>query len=399
MATCEFTSDPPVIPTAQTTAPPHLFRPFVSRELRLRNRIVMSPMCQYSCEERDGLATDWHFVHLATRAVGGAGLVMTEAAAVSPEGRITPQDVGIWSDPHAQALARFIPLAKRQGAAVGVQLSHAGRKASTNRPWEGRTALSDADGGWQPLGPTALAYSDSTRTPTAMSKQDINRVVDDFASAARRARAVGFDLIEIHAAHGYLLHSFYSPLSNTRTDEYGGSFPNRIRLLLEVVDAVRREWPLSKPLFVRISATDWLEGGWREDDSVLLATQLAAHGVDVIDCSTAGNAPTDGAIPIEPGYQVDFARVIRHQANVPVAAVGLITSPSQAEEIIAQGKADLIFLGREMLRNPYFPLWAAATLAAPEAITWPVQYQRSQPSGHVPHGGDVPGTVCGVVVT
>jgi len=338
----------------------------------------MSPMCQYSCEERDGIATDWHFVHLATRAVGGAGLIMTEAAAVSPEGRITPQDVGIWSSQHAKALARFIPLAKSQGAAVGVQLAHAGRKASTNRPWEGRFALADNEGGWQPIGPTTLPYSKQSRTPTAMSRHEINRVIDDFTAAASRALQVGFDLIEIHAAHGYLLHSFYSPLSNTRTDEYGGSFGNRVRLLLAVVDGVRRAWPASKPLFVRISATDWLPGGWTVNDSIRLAGELAAHGVDLVDCSTGGNAPTDDAIPIAPGYQVRFADMIRRHAGVPVAAVGLITSPEQAEEIVATGKADLIFLGREMLRNPYFPWWAAIELGEHSAMRWPVQYQRSQ---------------------
>lgn len=373
------------------TAPPHLFRPLQIRGVVLPNRIVMSPMCQYSCDAQDGVATDWHFVHLATRAVGGAALVLTEAAAVSPEGRITPQDIGIWTDAQAEALARFIPFAKGQGAIVGVQLAHAGRKASTSRPWEGRLGVHDGDGGWQPIGPTMHPYSDDMRMPKAMTRQDIARVIDAFRAAARRARQVGFDLVEIHAAHGYLLHSFYSPLANNRTDEYGGSFDNRIRLLIEVVDAVREEWPLDKPLLVRISATDWIEGGWTTDDSVLLARELADHAVDLIDCSTAGNAPTDGAIPIGPGYQVEFAERVRREAGVPVGAVGMITSAAQAEEILATGKADAVFLAREFLRNPYFPRWAAIELDAEESTHWPIQYVRAHPPQPQLHRGETKG--------
>jgi 2,4-dienoyl-CoA reductase-like NADH-dependent reductase (Old Yellow Enzyme family) len=354
-----------------------LFQPYPVRGLTLRNRLVVSPMCQYSCDALDGLATDWHLVHLGSRAVGGAGLVFTEAAAVTPEGRISPQDLGFWSDAHAEALASTVRFVRSQGAAIGVQLAHAGRKASTSRPWEGHRGLSDAEGGWTPLGPSALPFNPTYRLPREMDDADIQGVITAYGAAAERANRYGFDAIEIHAAHGYLLHEFMSPLSNQRHDGYGGSFEHRIRLALEVTEAVRSRWPAEKPLFLRLSATDWAEGGWDVADSVCLARAVAALGVDVIDCSSGG-LDQHQRIVTGPGYQVPFAERIRREAGVATAAVGLITSAEQAEQILENGKADLIVMAREFLRDPYFPLHAAKALGEPEAAHWPVQYERAK---------------------
>jgi 2,4-dienoyl-CoA reductase-like NADH-dependent reductase (Old Yellow Enzyme family) len=372
------TSRSEAVAADRTAGSPLLMQPFTLRDLRLRNRIVVSPMCQYSCDRRDGLATDWHLVHLGSRAVGGAGLVLAEASAVTVDGRITPEDLGFWSDAHAAALEPIVRFVQAQGAAVGIQLAHAGRKASTTRPWEGGTGLADADGGWTPLAPSAIPFSDTYRAPRAMNDDDIRAVTLAFADAARRADAIGMDVIELHAAHGYLLHTFLSPLSNQRTDGYGGSFENRARFVLEVVDAVRAAWPEHKPLMVRISATDWIGGGWDIDDSVRLAGLLEQHGVDLIDCSSAGVAPAQ-QIPVGPGYQVPFAERIRRDVGMPTAAVGLITAASQAEEILAEGRADLILMAREHLRDPYFALHAAAELGAADALAWPDQYLRAAP--------------------
>jgi 2,4-dienoyl-CoA reductase-like NADH-dependent reductase (Old Yellow Enzyme family) len=334
-------------------------------------------MCQYSCNARDGLATDWHLVHLGSRAVGGAGLVFTEAAAVTAEGRISPEDLGFWSDAHGEALASTVRFVHGQGAAIGVQLAHAGRKASTCRPWEGHRGLSDAEGGWTPIGPSALPFSPTYRMPREMDGADIQGVITAYGAAAERANRYGFDVIEIHAAHGYLLHEFMSPLSNQRLDGYGGSFDHRIRLAQEVTEAVRSQWPAEKPLFLRLSATDWVDGGWDVADSVRLARSVAALGVDVIDCSSGG-LDQHQRISTGPGYQVPFAERIRREAGVATAAVGLITTAEQAEQILDDGKADLIVMAREFLRDPYFPLPAAKALGVPDAARWPVQYDRAK---------------------
>ena len=351
-----------------------LFAPFSVRSLTLRNRIVVSPMCQYSSV--DGFATDWHLVHLGSRAVGGASLVITEATAVSAEGRISPHDLGIWKDEHVAMLARITEFVRAQGAAVGIQLAHAGRKASVDAPWLGGRALAEGEGGWRPIyAPSALAFSEHTPVPVEMSRADIARVVDDFRAAAVRSLQAGFQVIELHAAHGYLVHQFLSPLSNTRIDEYGGSFANRTRLLLEIVDAVRAVWPEALPLFVRVSATDWAPGGWDIDETVELARILGERGVDVVDCSTGGNV--HGArIPVGPGYQVPFAERIRRETGIPTGAVGLITDAMQAEAIVADGRADLVVMARELLRDPYFPLRAARDLGAD--TVWPRQYERAR---------------------
>ena len=355
---------------------PHLFDPLPLRSLTLPNRIAVSPMCEYS--SHDGLANDWHLVHLGSRAVGGAGLVLTEAAAISAEGRISPQDLGIWSDAHVEPLARIVRFLRTQGACAGIQLAHAGRKASTSRPWEGGTRIEIADGGWTPLAPSAIAFSAEYPQPREMTREDITRVRREFAEAAARSIAAGFDLIELHAAHGYLAHQFLSPLSNQRTDEYGGSFDNRIRFLMEVVAGVRQALPDRVPLFVRISATDWAEGGWTAEESVDLARRLKAAGVDLIDCSSGGLVPY-AKIPVGPGYQVPFAEQIRRDAAIATAAVGMITDPSQADHIIRAGQADLVLLAREFLRDPYWPLHAAEALG--QTATWPVQYLRAAPRG------------------
>ncbi|HKX16707.1 MAG TPA: NADH:flavin oxidoreductase/NADH oxidase [bacterium] len=356
---------------------PHLFRPFAIRGITLRNRLVVSPMCQYSCEARDGKATDWHLVHLATRAVGGAGLVFTEAAAVSPEGRISPQDLGFWSDAHARALEKAVALIKANGAAPGIQLAHAGRKASTRRPWEGIIGIADADGGWTPIAPSPIAFNETYREPREMDAADIETAVRAFAEAAARAHRTGFDVLEIHSAHGYLLHEFLSPLSNRRTDRYGGAFENRVRVLFETVEAVRSAWPEEKPLSVRLSCTDWVPGGWDLDDTVRVSAELARRGVDVIDTSSGGLS-TAQEIPLAPGYHVPFAERIRRETGVATMAVGLITTAEQAEAILAEGRADLIAMARELLRDPYFPLRAAKALGHADAASWPVQYVRAK---------------------
>ncbi|HET9505759.1 MAG TPA: NADH:flavin oxidoreductase/NADH oxidase [Hymenobacter sp.] len=348
-----------------------LFEPFALRGLTLKNRLVVSPMCQYSAV--DGFANDWHLVHLGSRAVGGAGLIILEATAVSPEGRITPDDLGIWQDEHVDFLRRINQFIEGQGCAPGVQLAHAGRKASTYAPWKGHGAV--AEGGWETVAPSAVAFADNYPLPVALDAAGLKKVIADFRAAAERSVRAGFKLIEIHAAHGYLLHQFLSPLSNQRTDTYGGSFENRIRLMLEVVAAVRQAVPDDFPVVVRISATDWTEGGWTPDDSVQLAAWLRDRGVDLIDASTGGNVPR-ASIPVGPGYQVEFAERIRREVGIATGAVGLITTPAEAEAIVANEQADLVLLGREELRDPYFPLRAAHELGAEAA--WPVQYERAK---------------------
>lgn len=353
-----------------------LFEPFTLRGVTLRNRIGVSPMCQYS--STDGFATDWHLVHLGSFAVGGAGLVFTEATAVVPEGRISPQDLGIWSDEHLPALRRITEFVRAQGAVAGMQLAHAGRKASTQRPWDGNGTVPPDAGGWaNVMAPSALPFSPAYPLPMAMSLDDIAATIDAFRRAAQRAIAAGFEVIELHAAHGYLLHEFLSPLANQRADPYGGSFDNRIRFLLEVTRAVRDALPDRMPLIVRISATDYLEGGWTVDESVELSKQLKQAGVDLVDCSSGGLA-TGAKITAGPGYQVPFARRVRTEAGIPTAAVGMITTPSQAEAIVRGGDADLVLLAREMLRQPRWPLLAASALGVQTA--WPPQYERARPS-------------------
>ena len=351
---------------------PALFDPLTLRGLTLKNRLVVSPMCQYSAQ--DGFANDWHLVHLGSRAVGGAGLLIQEATAVSPEGRITPEDLGLWQDAQIEFLQRINQFIEAQGSVPGVQLAHAGRKASTYAPWRSSGAL--AEGGWQPVAPSALPFADNYPRPVALDMLGIKQVVADFHYAAERAVRAGFRLIEIHAAHGYLLHEFMSPLSNQRTDEYGGSFENRIRLLVEVVGAVRLAVPEDFPVLVRLSATDWVEGGWTIADSVQVAGWLRERGVDLIDCSTGGNVP-QASIPLGPGYQVQFAEQLKREVGILTGAVGLITTPAEAEQIITSGQADLILLGREELRDPYFPLHAAHALGAD--VAWPPQYERAKP--------------------
>jgi 2,4-dienoyl-CoA reductase-like NADH-dependent reductase (Old Yellow Enzyme family) len=351
-----------------------LFAPLQLRALTLRNRIVVSPMCQYSSS--DGFATDWHLVHLGGLAVGGASLVFSEATAVLPEGRISPHDLGIWDDAHVTMLRRITDFIHAQGAASGVQLAHAGRKASTARPWEGGGLVLPADGGWEDvMAPSAVPFADNYPQPHAMRAVDIARVVEGFRHGARRALAAGFQVVEVHAAHGYLLHEFLSPLANRRTDAYGGSFENRARLTLEVARAVRAVWPPEQPLFVRLSASDWVPGGWDVDQTVALARLLAADGVDLIDCSSGGLA-AGARIPLGPGYQVPFARRVRHEAGVATGAVGLITTSAQAEQIVADGDADVVLLARELLRNPRWPLQAARELGVD--IAWPKQYERAR---------------------
>ncbi len=354
---------------------PSLFSPLKIRDVAFKNRIGVSPMCQYS--STNGLVNDWHFVHLGSRAVGGAGLVIAEASAVSPEGRISPSDLGIWSDSHIQGLKRITDFIHQQGSIAGIQIAHAGRKASTNEPWNGGKFLFEQEGGWHPVGPSAVPFSEGQHLPHALNPEDIERIIISFHAAAKRALSAGFKVLEIHAAHGYLLHEFLSPLSNFRTDGYGGSFENRVRLLVEVVEAVRMAWPEEFPLFVRISATDWVEGGWDLDDSIRLADILKDKCVDLIDCSSGGNVP-HAKIPVAPGYQVGFAEAIK-RSGMPSAAVGFIVSARQAEDIIAQGQADLVLLAREMLRDPYFPMHAAKELGVD--ISWPLQYQRAKSQG------------------
>ena len=352
-----------------------LFSALKLRDVTLRNRTFVSPMCQYSSEE--GMPTDWHLVHLGSRAVGGAGLVMVEATAVSPEGRISPWDSGIWTDAHAAAFSRIARFIKEHGASPAVQLAHAGRKASTRRPWAGRGYVSPGEGGWLPVAPSAVAFDRHSPTPREMGADDLEKAVHDFVAATKRASAAGFEVIELHAAHGYLLHQFLSPLSNRRADQYGGSLDNRMRLPLRVARAVRDAWPNHLPLFVRISATEYTEDGWDLEQSVIFCRELRAIGVDLIDCSSGGNVP-GAAIPVGPGYQVRFAETIRWEASVATGAVGMITTARQAEAIVAEGKADAVLLAREMLRDPYWPLHAAQELGAD--VAWPVQYERAKKS-------------------
>jgi 2,4-dienoyl-CoA reductase-like NADH-dependent reductase (Old Yellow Enzyme family) len=351
-----------------------LFTPLALRSVVLRNRILVSPMCQYSSS--GGFATDWHLVHLGSRAVGGAAAVIAEATSVSPEGRISPHDLGIWQDTHVEPLRRITNFIAAQGSVPGIQLAHAGRKASVDVPWRGGRALDETEGGWRPLyAPSAEAFSSRTAVPAAMTKADIERIIGDFARATSRALDAGFKIIELHGAHGYLLHEFLSPLSNMRKDEYGGSFENRIRFVLETVDAVRHVWPDDLPLFIRLSSTDWTEGGWDIVQSTELARILRDRGVDLIDASSGGNV-AGATIPVGPGYQVGFAEAIRRDAGVLTGAVGLITDPHQADEIIRSSKADVVILARELLRDPYWPLRAARELGV--KVTWPEQYQRAE---------------------
>lgn len=349
-----------------------LFDPIKFREVTLKNRIAVSPMCQYSSE--DGFANDWHLVHIGSRSIGGASLVFMEATAVTPEGRITPSDLGIYKDEHISFLKRITDFVKAHGSIPGIQLAHAGRKASCTVPWKGGKQLDINNGGWHTLAPSAIPFRENDRPPVALSKEQINRLISDFAAAAKRALEAGFRIIEIHAAHGYLLHEFYSPLSNKRTDEYGGNLENRCRLPVEVARSIRKEWPAELPLFVRISATDWTDEGWQPEDSVILAKMLLKEGVDLIDCSSGGNVKTK--IPVEPGYQVPFAEKVKKEAGIATGAVGLITDAEQANRIIAEGKADVVLLARQMLREPYFPLHAAKELDAD--ISWSVQYERAK---------------------
>lgn len=349
-----------------------LLQPITLGAVTLRNRIVVSPMCQYSAAE--GVPTDWHLVHLGSRAVGGAGLVFTEATAVSPEGRISPADTGIWNDKQADAWARITGFIKGQGALAGIQLAHAGRKASTAAPWLGGKSVAPDQGGWVPVAPSALAFDAGYPLPAALDGEGMVRVLDDFRAAARRARDAGFEVIELHAAHGYLLHEFLSPLSNKRNDAYGGSLENRARLLRQIIAAVREAWPAPLPLWVRVSATDWADGGWTIDECVQLARWLRDDGIDLIDCSSGGNVPYQH-IPLEPNYQVPFAARIRREAGIPTGAVGLITEAQQAQEILERGDADVIILARELLRDPYFPRRAAQELGA--SIQAPQQYHRA----------------------
>lgn len=351
----------------------HLFSPFRTASLDLRNRIVVSPMCEYSSVE--GFANDWHLVHLGSRAVGGAALVFTEATAVTPEGRISPDDLGIWSDDHIPFLRRITDFIHLHGAASGMQLAHAGRKASTSAPWKGGKPIPPNDGGWSVVAPSPLAFAPGYAVPHELTADEIAAVTAAFAAAARRACEAGFQVVEIHAAHGYLLHQFLSPLSNHRTDAYGGDFDHRTRLLREVVAAVRAVWARDRPLWVRISASDWTPGGWDLPDSIALARQLAPLGVDLFDCSSAGNVPR-AEIPVGPGYQTPFAAAVRRDSSMPTAAVGMITAPQQADHIIRTGQADCVVLARQLLRDPYWPLRAAHRLGHPGP--WPPQYLRAQ---------------------
>jgi 2,4-dienoyl-CoA reductase-like NADH-dependent reductase (Old Yellow Enzyme family) len=355
---------------------PHLFSKLRMRDVDFANRIVVSPMCQYSSV--DGYANDWHFAHLASRAVGGAALVFTEAAAVTPEGRISPQDLGVWSEKHFEPLERIARFMENQGARAGIQLAHAGRKGSTYRPGAGHGAVPESAGGWRPVAPSAIALSETYAKPDELTIDQIKSLQRAFATAAGRAAAAGFEVIEIHAAHGYLIHEFLSPFSNRRVDAYGGSFENRTRFLRECVEAVRRALSERCPLFVRVSATDWVEGGWDIDQSVELARLLLSLGVDLIDCSSGGNLEK-AEIPIGPGYQTPFAERIRREANIATAAVGMITAPAQADQIIRNDQADLVLLAREMLRDPYWPMHAAQELE--HVAPWPVQYLRAAPRG------------------
>jgi 2,4-dienoyl-CoA reductase-like NADH-dependent reductase (Old Yellow Enzyme family) len=350
----------------------HLFTRLTLRNVTFRNRIAVSPMCQYSSV--DGFSSDWHLVHLGCRAVGGAGLVIMEATAVEARGRISPADQGIWKDDHVEFLSRIAAFLREQGAVAGIQLAHAGRKASVRRPWEGGAQIPEAEGGWRPVAPSPIPFRPQDIAPHELSKAEIQGIVEAFSEGARRSLRAGFQLVEIHAAHGYLAHEFLSPLSNQRQDEYGGPFENRIRFTMEVTEAVRAAWPDDLPLFMRISAMDWAPGGWTLEESVELSRRVRAAGVDLIDCSSGGLA-NHQKIELGPGYQAPFAERIRRDAGIPTGAVGLITTPQQADELVRSGKADLVLLAREMLRDPYFPLHAAKALGA--ELKPPVQYGRA----------------------
>ncbi|MET9847618.1 NADH:flavin oxidoreductase/NADH oxidase [Streptomyces ossamyceticus] len=355
-----------------------LFEPYRLRELTIPNRVWMPPMCQYSAAPEGpgtGAPGDWHFAHYAARATGGTGLIIVEATAVAPEGRISPYDLGLWNDTQVEAFRRITRFLRTQGTVPAVQLAHAGRKASTDRPWQGGAPVGPDAYGWQPVAPSAVPFDEKHPVPDELTVEQIRAVVGQFAEAARRALAAGFEVVEIHGAHGYLINEFLSPHSNRRTDAYGGSYENRIRFALEVVDAVRAVWPQDKPLFFRVSATEWLEeDGWTADDTVRLAAELRAHGVDLLDVSTGGNA-SGVRIPVGPGYQVPFAARVRDEARMPVAAVGLITEPEQAEKILANGEADAVLLGRELLRTPSWARRAARELGGEVHV--PEQYHRS----------------------
>jgi 2,4-dienoyl-CoA reductase-like NADH-dependent reductase (Old Yellow Enzyme family) len=356
-----------------------LFDELKLRDVTLRNRIVVSPMCEYSCE--DGFANDWHLVHLGSRAVGGAALVITEATAVTPEGRISPADLGLWKDAQIEPLARIVHFLNQHGSQAGIQLAHSGRKGSTSVPWKGGLAVPPPEGGWTPVAPSAIRFSDTYPDPAALDEAGIHAIIESFAAAATRALHAGFRVIEIHGAHGYLLHEFLSPLSNNRTDAYGGSLGNRTRLVREIVTAIRKVWPEQNPLFLRISASDWVEGGWDVEQSIALVEQLGPLGVDLIDCSSGGNV-AQANIPVGPGYQVPFSEKIRTRTGIRTGAVGMITSPAQAEQIIATGEADVVVLARELLRDPYWPLHAAAHFGV--KVSWPEQYLRAAPHGATP---------------
>ena len=354
----------------------HLFEPLVLRSVTLPNRIAVSPMCQYSSV--DGFANDWHLVHYGSRAAGGASLVISEAAAITPQGRISPRDLGIWSDAHIEYLSRITHFIEQRGSVAGIQLAHAGRKASTPPPWENRpVTLTESEGGWPIVAPSAIPFDEGCIVPAELSETEIKEITRAFVQATDRSLKAGFRVVEIHAAHGYLLHQFLSPLSNHRTDQYGGSFENRTRLLRETAEAVRGVWPDNLPLFVRISATDWIEGGWDIEQSVELVRQLLPLGADLIDCSSGGSA-SKARIPLGAGYQTRFAEQIRRETGGKTGAVGLITTPSQADHIIRSGQADLVLLARELLRDPYWPFRAARELG--QLIPWPAQYVRSAPS-------------------
>jgi 2,4-dienoyl-CoA reductase-like NADH-dependent reductase (Old Yellow Enzyme family) len=350
----------------------NLFSPLRIKEVTFRNRIVVSPMCQYSCE--DGFATNWHLVHLGSRAVGGAGLVIVEATAIEPFGRISAQDLGLWKDAQIEKLNEIAQFIKAQGAAAGIQIGHAGRKASTQAPWVGHSYVPPSEGGWQPVAPSAIPFRISDPAPAELTRSQIKDLVNAFAATAERALRAGFEVLELHGAHGYLIHEFLSPLSNTRTDEYGGSFDNRIRFLLEATERVRQVWPNNLPLFVRLSATDWVEGGWTLQESADLSLRLKQLGVDLIDCSSGGTVP-NAKIPSHPGYQVEFAAEVRQRAEILTGAVGLITDANHANQIVEDGKADLVLLARELLRDPYWPLHAARKLQAKVPV--PDQYARA----------------------
>jgi 2,4-dienoyl-CoA reductase-like NADH-dependent reductase (Old Yellow Enzyme family) len=352
---------------------PQLFTPLQIRGITLKNRIVVSPMCQYSCT--DGFANDWHLVHLGSMAVGGAGLIFTEATAVTPEGRISPHDLGLWKDEQVEPLKKITEFITRHGSVPAIQLAHAGRKSSMAPPWEGDRLVSPSEGGWKTVAPSAIPFSDFQGTPDELTQEGISRIIEALKTATRRALQAGFKVVEIHGAHGYLVNEFLSPLANQRTDNYGGSFENRMRFLMEVIAAVREEWPESLPLFLRISATDWAEGGWVIEDSIRLAAIVKSAGVDFIDCSS-GAVVSYAKIPARPGYQVPFAEAVR-TVGIMTGAVGIITTPEQAEAILENGQADLIFMARELLRDPYFPLRAARELGYDD-MPWPPQYERAK---------------------